>query len=210
MDYSRLVAGLAMVAGSRAAAEDAVQEGLARAWERSMRGERIESLRGFVAVVATNLLRSGFRRLLVEQRTRQRLGERLDGAPTLPAAHLSTADLRVDLVRALKLLPRRQREAVVLHYFADLGIEDIARALHARPATAKGILHRGRQSLLRILGRRARRRARVAALTLAVVAATAIGAWGLSRVFPAGRQPASPPAATAAAPTSSTTLPQRE
>jgi RNA polymerase sigma factor (sigma-70 family) len=151
-DYPRLVAGLTLVAGSRVAAEDAVQEGLARAWERSMRGEQIESLRGFVAVVATNLLRSRFRRLLVEQRTRQRLGERLDGARTLPAAHLSTADLRVDLARALKLLPRRQREAVVLYYFADLGIEDIARALHARPATAKGILYRGRQSLLRILG----------------------------------------------------------
>lgn len=151
-DYPRLVAGLALVAGSRAAAEDAVQEALARAWERDLRGEQITSLRGFVAVVATNLLRSRFRRLLVEQRARQRLGERLDQVPTQPAAHLAAADLRVDLARALQALPRRQREAVVLHYFADLGIQDIARALHARPATAKGLLHRGRHSLLRILG----------------------------------------------------------
>lgn len=151
-DYPRLVAGLALVAGSRAAAEDPVQEALARAWERGMRGEQINSLRGFVAVVATNLLRSRFRRLLVEQRARQRLGESLDGAKTQPAAHLATADLRVDLARALQALPRRQREALVLHYFADLGIDDIARALNARPATAKGILHRGRRSLLRILG----------------------------------------------------------
>ncbi|HKZ76153.1 MAG TPA: hypothetical protein VJ259_05765, partial [Actinomycetota bacterium] len=43
-DYPRLVAGVALVAGSRPAAEDAVQEALARAWERSERGEEIESL----------------------------------------------------------------------------------------------------------------------------------------------------------------------
>src|SRR5205814_8600328 len=56
-DYPRLVAGLAVVLGGRAAAEDAVQEALVRAWERSRRGETIESLRSGVAVVAMNLLR---------------------------------------------------------------------------------------------------------------------------------------------------------
>jgi DNA-directed RNA polymerase specialized sigma24 family protein len=66
-DYRRLVAGLSLLAG-RAAAEDAVQEGLCRAWERSLRGERIESLPSWVAVVATNLLRSRVRRLLAERR----------------------------------------------------------------------------------------------------------------------------------------------
>jgi RNA polymerase sigma-70 factor, ECF subfamily len=151
-DYRRLVAGLALVAGSRAAAEDAVQEALARAWERGLRGEQITSLRGFVAVAATNLLRSRFRRLLVEQRARQRLGEGLHQTPTQPEARLAVADVRVDLARALQALPRRQREAVVLHYFADLSIQDIALALGTRPNTAKGLLHRGRRSLQRLLG----------------------------------------------------------
>jgi RNA polymerase sigma-70 factor (ECF subfamily) len=151
-DYRRLVAGLALVAGSRAAAEDAVQEGLARAWERGQRGEEITSLGGFVAVVATNLLRSRFRRLLVERRARQRLGEGLHPIPIQPEADLAAADLRVDLARALAALPRRQREAVVLHYFADLSIQDIALALGTRPNTAKGLLHRGRRSLQRLLG----------------------------------------------------------
>jgi RNA polymerase sigma factor (sigma-70 family) len=151
-DYRRLVAGLALVAGCRAAAEDAVQEALARAWERGLRGEQIASLRGFVAVVATNLLRSRFRRLLVEQRARQWLGESLHRTATRPEAHLASADLRVDLARALQTLPRRQRDAVVLHYFADLSIQDIALALDTKPETAKGLLHRGRRSLLRALG----------------------------------------------------------
>jgi DNA-directed RNA polymerase specialized sigma24 family protein len=128
-DYRRLVVGLALVAGSRAAAEDAVQEALARAWERAQRGEQISSLSGYVAVAAINLLRSGFRRLLVERRARQRLREGLHQTPTRPEAYLATADLRV-----------------------DLSIQDIALALGTRPDTAKGLLHRGRRSLQRLLG----------------------------------------------------------
>ena len=45
-DYPRMVAAVALVAGSRAAAEDAVAEALARAWERSERGETIDVAAG--------------------------------------------------------------------------------------------------------------------------------------------------------------------
>lgn len=81
--YSRLVAGLSLLAG-RAAAEDAVQEALCRAWERSLRGQRIQSLPSWVAVVATNLQRSRARRLLAERRAGQRLGA---AGPRDPVEH---------------------------------------------------------------------------------------------------------------------------
>jgi len=42
-DYPRIVALVTIACESRPAAEDAVQEAVARAWERSARGERIES-----------------------------------------------------------------------------------------------------------------------------------------------------------------------
>ena len=60
--YPRLVTAVALVSGSRAAAEDAVQEALARAWERSERGEAIESLPAWVTRVAMNLSKSRLRR----------------------------------------------------------------------------------------------------------------------------------------------------
>jgi RNA polymerase sigma-70 factor (ECF subfamily) len=72
-DYPRLVGGLAAICGSRAAAEDAVQEALARAWERSERGERIESLKAWVTTVSLNLTKSGLRKLRAERRAAQRL-----------------------------------------------------------------------------------------------------------------------------------------
>lgn len=76
-DYGRFVNAMRLVSGNLPAAEDAVQEALARAWERSERGQRIESLTAFVATTARNLLRDRFRRLLVERRARRELAERV-------------------------------------------------------------------------------------------------------------------------------------
>jgi RNA polymerase sigma-70 factor (ECF subfamily) len=151
-DYPRLVAGLGVVLGGRVAAEDAVQEALARAWERSMRGEQIESLRGWVAVVAMNLLRSRLRRLGVEFRATERIAARDQAGHPHADPTPGSSEERLDLAHALRALPRRQREALVLHYFGGLGIADIARALHTRPGAVKQLLHRGRRSLANALG----------------------------------------------------------
>ena len=51
-EYPRLVNALGLLYGSREAAEDAVQEALARAWERSERGLQIGSPPAWVAAVA--------------------------------------------------------------------------------------------------------------------------------------------------------------
>ena len=148
-DYRRLVAGLSLASGSQATAEDAVQEALARAWERAERGERIVSLKAWVAVVATNIMRSGFRRVLAERRAAA-----LSGAAAIPARAQTVAatDDRVDVARAIKSLPRRQREVLILRYFADLGLVDIARALGSSEGAVKATLHRARGALARALG----------------------------------------------------------
>ena len=50
---------------------------------------------------------------------------------------------RVDLQRALLELPKRQREAVVLRYIADLSEADVAALLGCSPGTIKSHLNRG-------------------------------------------------------------------
>jgi len=90
-EYPRIVGAVALVAGSRAAAEDAVQEALARAWERTDRGEGIDSLPAWVTRVAMNLSRSALRRLRAELRARERL------AAAAPTAETAGAEVRVDL-----------------------------------------------------------------------------------------------------------------
>jgi RNA polymerase sigma factor (sigma-70 family) len=137
-----------MMSGSRAAAEDAVQEALARAWERGERGEHIDTPEAWVRTVATNLLRSVFRRLLAERRAREALVgaiERRESAPDL-------SDERVDVARALGALPRRQREATVLRYYLGLSVEEIAATLRVTEGTAKTTLLRARRRLAQALG----------------------------------------------------------
>jgi RNA polymerase sigma factor (sigma-70 family) len=122
-----------------------VQEAVARAWERSQRGERIESLPAWVTRAAVNLSRSRWRRMRVEARSREQLA---------PAARPEGAvsDARIDVRRALAALPRRQREATVLRYYLGLDVREVAEALGVTEGTAKTTLFRARQALAAALG----------------------------------------------------------
>ncbi len=104
-EYSRVVGVIALASEDLPAAEDAVCEALARAWERSERGERIESLGAWVTTVAMNLTRSRWRRVLAERRARARMA--LPEQPPEP-------DGAIDLRRALRSLSRRHREVILL------------------------------------------------------------------------------------------------
>jgi RNA polymerase sigma-70 factor, ECF subfamily len=142
--YPRLVAAVALTSGSRSAAEDAVQEALLRAWERSEKGDEIDSLEAWVTTVALNLARSGLRRIRSERRARARLTTSTVGVPP-------TAD-RVDVDRALASLPRRQREVAVLRYYLQLDTREVASALQLDEGTVKSTLFRARAALASALG----------------------------------------------------------
>ncbi|MGH2547632.1 MAG: RNA polymerase sigma factor, partial [Actinomycetota bacterium] len=142
-EYPRLVGAVGLACGSAATAEDSVQEALARAWERSERGERIESLRAWVAVVAINLGRSRWRRARAESRA---------WAASAPAeARASDDEEALDVRRALHRLPARQREATVLRFYLGLDVEEVAGAMGVSAGTVKTSLHRARGALARTL-----------------------------------------------------------
>jgi len=145
-EYARLVAAVGLITGSRPAAEDAVQEALVRAWERTTKGEAIDSLGAWVATVALNVSRSGVRRKMAERRARQRLG-----APPSTAPDRSHGDA-VDVERAVAALPRRQREVVVLRYLLDLNTAETASTLRINEGTVKSELSRARVALAHRLG----------------------------------------------------------
>ncbi|HTG48051.1 MAG TPA: RNA polymerase sigma factor [Actinomycetota bacterium] len=142
--FPRVVAAVALVAGSRAAAEDAVAEALARAWERSDRGDAIDSLPAWVTHVALNLSRSRLRRVRAEARARERLVARPGPG--------RTEDDRLDVERALATLPRRQREVVVLHYYLGLPVSEISALRGISEGTVKSTLHRARHAMAQALG----------------------------------------------------------
>jgi RNA polymerase sigma-70 factor (ECF subfamily) len=138
-DYARLVNAVALLLRERSAAEDLVQEALARAWERMDRGVRIESLPNWVAAVALNLARSRWRRLLVERRAQQRWMTDSEQPPSNAEA--------VDVARALAALPRRQREVAVLRYLLAFPTRDVAEVLGVSEGTVKNSLSKARAAL---------------------------------------------------------------
>ena len=137
--YPRLVAAVALIAGNHAAAEDAVQEALARAWERGDRGEEFDSLPAWVTRVSINLTKSRLRRNKAEARANSRIspGRLANSEP----------EDTIQLDRAIDALPRRQKESVVLHYYLGLDVKDVAAALGVSQGTVKTCLHRARQSI---------------------------------------------------------------
>ena len=123
------------VLGDRGDAEDVAQEALARAHLRWMRlWERPE---GWVVTVATNLS--------IDRHRRRR---RVSGLASDPLAIVDVYQCeRIDLARALRRLPRRQREVVVLRYLADWSESDVAEALGISAGAVKSHASRGLAAL---------------------------------------------------------------
>jgi RNA polymerase sigma-70 factor (ECF subfamily) len=139
--YGELVAALGLVCGDRAAAEDAVQEALARALITLRKGTVIDSLAAWVRVVALNLLRNRWRSIARERRARHRVATE---RPTPGDDGLEDA---IDLQAAIATLTRRQREAVALYYRLGLSVTETAQAMDVSDGTVKTLLSRARATL---------------------------------------------------------------
>ncbi len=143
--YRRLVVLVSAVCGSVPEAEEAVQEAFVRAL--GLTGRRVEDPAGWLYRVAVNQLRSRWRHARVARRVHERLAAQPE--PTLrPDVQV---DQREALHRALRRLPFGQREALVLHYLADLPVEAIAKHCAVPPGTVKARLSRGRHALAALL-----------------------------------------------------------
>ena len=133
-EFDRVLNSAFAFSGDRDAATDATQEAFARAFARWRRLSRHEWAGGWVTTTALNVLR---RRYRDAARSQFPVEER--------AAH--DANERVDLLRALRALPVRQREAAVLFYVADLPLHAVAEAMGVSDGAVKSHLARAREGL---------------------------------------------------------------
>ncbi|HEX7135661.1 MAG TPA: sigma-70 family RNA polymerase sigma factor [Iamia sp.] len=124
------------------AAADAAQEAMARAWRDWDRVSATGSDPGaWTRTVALNLCRDRWRRARVAHDHRpEGPGPRPDDLPD------------VDLRRALAGLATRQREAVVLRYWADLDLAGVAEAMGVSVGSVKQHLARAHRHLAAELG----------------------------------------------------------
>jgi RNA polymerase sigma factor (sigma-70 family) len=128
-----------------AAAEDVVTDTLITALERgaSLRDE--SALRPWLLRIAAN-------HALTHRRRRMRIVV-LEVLPDLPDDRERLGvDERATLWQGVTKLPLRMRAAIVLRYYADLPLDDVAAALGVSPNTVKAQLQSGLQRLRRSLG----------------------------------------------------------
>jgi RNA polymerase sigma-70 factor (ECF subfamily) len=119
--------------GDMLLAEEQVAEAFARAWVSWRTVSHHPAPRAWVVRTALNLGTSRWRR-----RARERpLGDHDVAAPGTPGTGLDSA-----LLTALRRLPDRQREVVVLRVLLDLDIETTANQLHIAPGTVRAHLAR--------------------------------------------------------------------
>ncbi len=129
---ARLVGlALALGAGDRAAAEDVVQEALARVWRRRRALAAPEALDGYVVAAVRNLALNRRERREVEARALERQ------AATAPDPAVGGEADAERVARALSRLPDERREVVVLRVYEGLEFKAIA----ARVGAALGTIH---------------------------------------------------------------------
>jgi RNA polymerase sigma-70 factor (ECF subfamily) len=132
--YGREIQAVAyLILRDRAAAEDVVVETLLTAYERigSLRDER--AFRSWLLRIATNHA--------LGMRRREARVVQLHAVPDASAPDFrgSSTD-RVALLAGLADLPPAMRAAVVLRYYADLPVDEVAAALGKSPNTIKAQL----------------------------------------------------------------------
>lgn len=145
----RSVVGLAYaLSGSRSASEDLAQEAFIAAHRNWDRIGAYDKPGAWVRRVVANLSVSRYRRLTTEARALTRLGGMRRDAEVLPELP-SEAEAFWGHVRRL---PRRQAQAIALHYLEDRSVADIAEILECSANTVKVHLHKGRTQLAERLG----------------------------------------------------------
>ena len=119
-------------------AQDVVQETFIRAWRQGKL--RQETEKAWLTRVAVNLCRDEYRSRWFRHVDRRITPEDLP----IPADAPAEDSGRLDRV---SLLPMKEREVIVMHYWNDMSPEDIAKLLNIDRATVFRRLSRGRKRL---------------------------------------------------------------
>lgn len=133
-EFPRLAGYCTGLVSDRELGCDLAQEALARTWAR---WAGVNNPRAYSYLVATNLARRQWKARTREQHARTVLAGR-------PAQEMAPDGAVRDLVERL---PERLSAPTLLHYYADLPVEQVARLLHRPQGTIRRRLYEARRAL---------------------------------------------------------------
>lgn len=146
--FAAVVRALVVLGADRSTAEDLAQEAFLVAlgdWEKVGRLDRPEA---WVAKIAVYKWRQLRRTVVRRQELSRRAWPFPNACEPQPAEDV---ERRSDVVNGLLGLTERQREVLVLHYFLDQTVDEVAQTLGIAPGTVKSTLHDGRAALAKSL-----------------------------------------------------------
>jgi RNA polymerase sigma-70 factor (ECF subfamily) len=145
-EFRAVVALAYALSGSRFAAEDLAQEAFMAAHQQWEKVGRYEAPGAWVRRVVANKAVSFYRKKMAEARALARVA--LDRQIPLPEMNARDTEFWDNVRR----LPRRQAQAISLHYLEDRPVAEVADVLGCSENTAKVHLHKGRKNLAKRLG----------------------------------------------------------
>jgi len=135
--YPRLAGWCRRLVDDDGTAHEIASEAFTRLWSR---WTAVAEPRGFLYVTAANLVRDHWRKLERERRAMRRAtAEAVVGPPN------EQADPSVRLL--VQSLPERLRVPILLHYYADMPIREVAALTGRTGGTIKADLHAARETL---------------------------------------------------------------
>jgi RNA polymerase sigma-70 factor (sigma-E family) len=147
--YAEHALGLTRLAhvmlGDRAAAEDVVHDAFAGLYRRWGQLADPAKAQGYLRSAVLNGCRSALRRA-----RRAPVFEIVEHEPDAESV-LIAGQARAAMLAALRRLPERQREALVLRYYLDLPDSEIAAVMSVAESTVRSTIHRGLAALERQL-----------------------------------------------------------
>jgi RNA polymerase sigma-70 factor (ECF subfamily) len=133
--------------GTPSDAEEVAQDAFVRAW-RALPGFRAEAAFGtWLHRIVSRLALDRRERLVTRARRETPTAEPPDIAPESPDEPPAEGDAAGRLERLLARLPERARAAVVLYYYEDQSVLEVARRLGVPENTVKTLLARARTTL---------------------------------------------------------------
>jgi RNA polymerase sigma factor (sigma-70 family) len=136
-EHGSVLRTVRLILGDRQSAEDATQEAFYRLLVHWKKVSQYERPGAWVRRVA----------IRIAMRARRRRPDDVE-----PSHHEVESASRVDLQRALRLLSPAQRAVVVLYYYEDCPIGEVATLMEISEGAVKTHLHRARKNLAEALG----------------------------------------------------------
>ena len=144
--HAALVRRAYLLVGDQTAAEDVVQEALARTCAAARR-RRVRDLEAYTRRVMTNLVISGHRRARSAERPAGDLDLEASADPEQPHQWAEERALHDEMWRVLQALSPQQRSVLVLRFYEGLGEAEIAEALNVTVGTVRQHAARGLRHL---------------------------------------------------------------